>query len=453
MTREFINIKSIVGVVLTIFVIHSCNTKSIDSKTSSLTRLPNIVLIISDDQAWTDYSFMGHPHIQTPHIDKLAKESLTFTHGYVPTSLCAPSLASMITGLYPRHHLVLGNDRVLPQDKLKNKRTPGTSVYEAWRGDNYKSVIQNFRTLNTLPKLLKEKGYLSFQTGKWWIGDYANGGFDYGMTHGDRERGGRHGDYGLEIGRKGMDTLYNYIDIALEKEQPFFMWYAPFLPHTPHNPPDSLLKKYLPNAPTPYIAKYWAMCEWFDTTCGQLMNYLDDRGQTENTLFVYVCDNGWVQNENNAQYNKISKRSPYDYGLRTPIMYKWKGKIIPKIESDLISSSIDIIPTILNMLNIDQPNNLEGINVLDESKLQNRKAVLGEIYAHDFNTIEESMYYKMAITNPYKLILPDEKNKPNEEVQLFDIFNDPFETENLANSNPEIVQELKEIIDHSWEGH
>ena len=72
------------------------------------------MLIISDDQAWTDYSFMGHPQIRTPHIDRLARESATFTHGYVPSSLCCPSLASIITGLYPHQHRITSNDPPLP---------------------------------------------------------------------------------------------------------------------------------------------------------------------------------------------------------------------------------------------------------------------------------------------------------------------------------------------------
>ena len=75
---------------------------------------PNIVMIISDDQAWTDYSFMGHPHVRTPHIDRLARESLTFRRGYVPSSLCCPSLASIITGLYPHQHNVTSNDPPMP---------------------------------------------------------------------------------------------------------------------------------------------------------------------------------------------------------------------------------------------------------------------------------------------------------------------------------------------------
>lgn len=270
------------------------------------------------------------------------------------------------------------------------------------------------------------------------------------MTHGDPKRGGRHGDYGLEIGRQGMDTLYNYIDMALEKEKPFFMWYAPFLPHFPHTPPDSLLQKYLPKAPTEYVAKYWAMCEWFDITCGQLMDYVESKGQTENTIFVYVCDNGWVQNENNSSYNKKSKRAPYDYGMRTPIMFKWKGKIEPKLDSRSIVSSVDMIPTVLNLLGMEQPKEMDGINVLDETELKNRNAIFGEIYAHDFYTVDSSLFYRMAISDPYKLIVPDKKNKPNEKTQLFDIFQDPTEQVDLADKLPEVVKELENRIEGSW---
>lgn len=408
--------------------------------------LPNIVFILSDDQAWTDYGFMGHEVIETPNLDKLANESVTFDRGYVPTSLCSPSLASIITGVYPRRHMVLGNDRVLPGDDRSSPQPWRSS----WRPRNYKRVIEHFNTLETLPKLLMEKGYLSFQTGKWWLGNYANGGFDYGMTHGDPERGGRHGDYGLEIGRQGMDTLYSYIDLALEKKKPFFLWYAPFLPHAPHNPPDSLLQKYLPHAPTEYVAKYWAMCEWFDQTCGDLINYIDNKGETENTIFVYVCDNGWVQNENDPSYDIISKRSPYDFGLRTPIMYKWKGKITPFRDSTTLTSSLDMVPTVLNLAGIEIPENLDGIDILNENDREQRDAIFGEIYDHDFNTIDSSLQYRMVMTKPYKLILPNIGKGPEKPVQLFNIYEDPREQRNIAPENPGIVAELVEKIESSW---
>ncbi|CAM3324480.1 sulfatase-like hydrolase/transferase [Zobellia roscoffensis] len=440
------NATLLTSIILAIICLTSCKEVKQVSKEKTTEKLPNIVFILSDDQAWTDYGFMGHKFIKTPNLDKLAAESRTFTRGYVPTSLCSPSLASIITGVYPRDHMVLGNDRVLPDNVVENNRAWDMP----WRSENYEHVIRNFKKLETLPKILKDKGYLSFQTGKWWIGNYANGGFDYGMTHGDPNRGGRHGDYGLEIGRKGMDTLYSYIDLALEKKKPFFAWYAPFLPHSPHNPPESLLQKYRKSAPSEYVAKYWAMCEWFDNTCGDLMNYIDEKGETENTLFVYVCDNGWVQNENDANYNPISKQAPYDYGLRTPIMFKWKGKIMPFHDDRSLVSSLDMVPTVLALLGIERPNALDGINVLDKNELENREAIFGEIYNHDFNTVEESLKYKMVMTDPYKLIVPNSKNRPNEQVQLFNIYEDPLEQTDIANKKPSVVKALKKKIEESW---
>src|SRR4051794_34274924 len=76
---------------------------------------PNVVMIIGDDQCWTDYGFMAHPHVQTPHLDKLARESLVFKRGYVPSSLCRASLATMITGLYPHQHKMTSNDPPIPK--------------------------------------------------------------------------------------------------------------------------------------------------------------------------------------------------------------------------------------------------------------------------------------------------------------------------------------------------
>ncbi|TBN02966.1 sulfatase [Hyunsoonleella flava] len=401
---------------------------------------PNIVFILSDDQSWTDYGFMGDENIETPRIDQFAKESLTFTQSYVPTPLCSPSLATIITGLYPKDHGILGNDKVY--QKVKGDRK--TSM--ANRAEAYKPIISAFEKQTTLPDMLKEKGYLSFQTGKWWHGNHKIGGFDDGMTHGDPKRGGRHGDYGLEIGRKGLDTINSYVDVALKEKKPFFLWYAPFLPHRPHNPPQRLFEKYKKKTDSEHLAKYWAMCEWFDETCGQLFDMFEEKGLTENTLFVYVCDNGWAQNPEKSGYLKHSKRAPYDMGIRTPIMYKWKGKITPKMDKETITSSIDMVPTVLDILGVEKPDNLPGISVLKEEALNERKGIFGEVYAHDFDTIENSMFYNMAIFPPYKIIVPDPVRKKEEVVQLFNIEKDPFEKNNIAASNPEIVKDLTEKI-------
>jgi len=316
-----------------------------------------------------------------------------------------------------------------------------------------REVIEYFTQFDALPELLKEKDYLSFQTGKWWEGNPVNGGFDYWMTHGDPSEGGRHGDVGLQIGRDGMDTIYRFIDLAMEEDKPFFLWYAPFLPHTPHNPPDSLLQKYLPYAPTRAIAAYWANCEWFDITCGQLIDFIDKKGVSDNTLFIYVCDNGWVQDpERSNRYAEPSKRSPYNTGVRTPVMFAWEGVIDPEMDTMSIVSSIDIVPTILEITGIEKPQNLHGIDVLNDELLKPRESVFGEIYDHDFSTIDSSLQFRLAITNPYKLILPDKNNRPDEEVQLFNIIEDPYETQNLAEQLPVVTADLQDRIKEFWRG-
>ena len=162
---------------------------------------PNILLIISDDQSWTDYSFMGHPDIKTPHIDKFAKESVLFKRGYVPTALCRPSLATLLTGHYASTHKITGND---PSPKYAERNS---KLYNERRAKII-SFIDNF---DTLPQLLSTRNYLSHQSGKYWEGNYKRAGFTHGMTRGFPQPGGRHGDDGLKIGRTGMKPINDFI--------------------------------------------------------------------------------------------------------------------------------------------------------------------------------------------------------------------------------------------------
>ena len=300
------------AVLLVGLILVSCNRPKFNDR-------PNIILIISDDQGWTDYSFLGHPHIETPRIDQLAEEGLTFTRGYTTAPVCRPALAAIATGLYPHQNGVLGNDPLVDFEKDPY----WTDGWFVKRAEYEIPLVENFEKLPSLPDLLGEAGYVSLQTGKWWEGHYQKGGFTEGMTHGDPALGGRHGDEGLTIGREGLDVIYDFIDHAGQEDTPFFVWYAPFLPHLPHTPPDSLIDKYLPLAPTPLVAQYWATCEWFDITCGELMDYVENNGLSENTMFVYVTDNGWVQDpEQPWQWDLKSKLSPYEMGIRTPMIFR-----------------------------------------------------------------------------------------------------------------------------------
>ena len=429
--------------------------------TNSLAAPPNVVMIISDDQSWTDYGFMDHAVIKTPNLDKLAARSVVFPQAYVPTALCRPSLMTMITGLYPHQHGVTGNDPA-PSKSLS------TEQYDTLR----EALISNVDKHPTLPRILGEHGYVSHQSGKWWEGNYRRGGFTAGMTRGFPQRGGRHGDDGLEIGRKGMQPVFDFVDQAASDKKPFMLWYAPFLPHSPHNPPERLLSKYTSNDRPIELSKYYAMCEWFDETCGQLLDHLDQKKLTDNTIVVYVCDNGWIQataeNKPDAKWKQGfapgSKQSPYDGGTRTPILYSWPGHFQPGVLSDRVSS-IDILPTVLSALHMPAPADLPGVDLnplLTRTGNIQRDFLYGESFAHDVadvNDPEASLMYRWVIRSGKKLLLTYE-SKPDRYAeahshyprnpQLFDLDTDPFEKNNLASSHPEEVQELSAVIQNVW---
>ena len=402
---------------------------------------PNVVMIISDDHAWTDYGFMGHPHIQTPHLDRLARESLTFRRGYVPASLCCPSLASIVTGRYPHEHRVTSNDPPMPAGMTQREFQQSAEFKEG-----RETMTRHLAAWPTLPKILGEAGYVSFQSGKWWQGNYERGGFTHGMT-----RGGRHGDDGLDIGRKTMQPIYDFIAHARKDGKPFFVWYAPMMPHDPHTPPERLLAKYRDKTPSEYVAKYWAMVEWFDETCGDMLGYLDREGLANDTIVLYVADNGWIQDPATTKFAPRSKQSPYDGGLRTPIMVRWPGRFAPKI-SDVPVASLDFCPTILKACEVKPPDGLPGIDLADESSVAARSTLFGECFTHNSIDLENpaaSLRWRWALEDGWKLILPAPQNERGD-PELFHVADDPHEAKNLADAEPSRVAALRAELDAWW---
>ena len=412
---------------------------------------PNIVFILSDDQGWTDYGFMGHKVVKTPHLDKLAQRSLVFERGYVASPLCRPSLATMVTGRWPFEHGITGND----VDGSKDRAALDIPMREAFH--KYPSFI----------KLLTANGYAAHQSGKWWEGSWREGGFTDGMTHGDPKRGGRHGDAGLTIGRKGMQEITGFIDESIEAKKPFLIWYAPFLPHTPHNPPQRLLKKYTAQGRAPDVANYYAMCEWFDETCGELVDHLDKRKIAENTLIIYFCDNGWAATSTRADdphqktwksYALRSKGSPFEMGIRTPVMLTWPGKLKPARTQDF-AHAIDLLPTIATAAGLDAPKELSGINLLDGKARRSRDAVFGVTHSIHNMTVgkpDGTLKYLWCVEKDWKLMVRylgvDTTNYrlchvwDREPLRLYHLSEDPHEKINLADKHPEIVKRLKAKI-------
>jgi len=404
--------------------------------------LPNVVLIISDDHAWTDYSFMGHSRAQTPNIDRLSHESLTFTRGYVATAICSPSLASILTGRHAHQHGITGNDPVV--------ETGDDPVAARDR------FIEPYLELPQLPRRLKEVGYRTLHTGKFWMRNPELVGFTdhMGPT-------GRHGGKALAIGRETMAPIETFLDSAILAKKPFFVWYAPFLPHTPHNPPPRLLKQYA-DVKDPAKRKYLAMVEWMDETTGELLDMLEEKKVAHNTLVIYLADNGW---------NAFGKAFPYENGVRTPIMLRWPKRIQPAMDTNNLATNLDLMPTILAACHAKMPQGLPGVNLLDPAQVQSRKEIFLANYAHDMvaaDAPEKSLWTRSCIDGNWKLILwqdPAPKVLPyngghrrktlplagdNKNIELFDLAADPHETKNIAAEHPERVHSMLAALDHWW---
>lgn len=393
---------------------------------------PSVVMIVADDQGWTDFGFMGHDVIRTPHLDRLAARSALFPNAYVPTSLCRASLATLLTGQYAHQHKICCND-------------PPEGIDRA-------QMHPFIRQAPSLPRLLQQAGYRSLQTGKYWEGHYSNAGFTEGMT-----TEGRHGDDGLVIGRETMQPIYDFI--KADREHPFFVWYAPMLPHEPHDPPQRLLERYAVAGRNVKLAKYYAMCEWFDETCGELLNFLDDQGLRDNTLLVFVVDNGWIQETGETRTTRgwfapKSKLSPYDGGLRTPVLLCWPGHTKAARYNDLVST-IDLAPTMLNAAGLSPPQSMPGLSLLDAAAGKvalPRDAVYGEIFEHTAVKIDQpalNLTHRWVRSGDWKLIVFEDGTTP---AELYNVARDPFEKSNLALSEPPIVKRLTQTLNQWWQG-
>ncbi len=416
-------------------------------------RPPNIVYIISDDQTWSDFGFMGNERVHTPNLDKLASQSARFPNGYLPTSVCRPSLVSLMTGLYPYQHQVHFNHG--PPGNSAYNRMETVAEYESAREKEFALIA----AVPTLPGLLsKEQGYRCLQTGKFWEGHWRNGGFTEGMTtftappksqtyggvrklkNGVRVAHGN-GDHGLQIGRETMQPIYDFVSDCESKNTPWLVWYAPYLPHQPHDSPEKFyeIAKAMPGVKE-HEVPYFASIAQFDETVGDLIAFVEKSSDLKNTLFVFVSDNGWSPSEKRERnrpqefaHTKTSKRAPFDEGVRSPILIRWDNHVQPATHAELVSS-IDIVPTLLTAAGNSPPIDMPGKNLL--GNLAPDRPVFGEIYPGDASSLgnpKRDLAYKFVRQGDYKLILPIGEKPWGSyltEPALYDVAHDPGETKN-----------------------
>jgi uncharacterized sulfatase len=199
------------------------------------------------------------------------------------------------------------------------------------------------------------------------------------------------------------------------------------------------------------------MVEWLDETCGDLMKNLKERGVDDNTLVLYLADNGW---------NEFGKASPYENGIRTPIIARWPAKIKPHREEHKLASNIDIVPTILAACEVAIPESMPGINLLDAKAVAGRTELFFNNFSHNMISAREpgkSLWTRSVIQGKWKLItyqdpLPRERPNagghrrkvPGQNQELFDLLADPHESTDLSKDNPDVVKKLQASMDAWW---
>jgi len=426
---------------------------------------PNVLMILADDQSYRDFGFMGNDVVHTPHLDRLASQSARFPNGYVPMSVCRPSLATILTGLYPHQHGIHFNH---PPPGLAEIRKMTAEEYHATRA----TTDYLIRNVPTLPRILARHDYVCLQTGKHWEGDYRTAGFTHGMTLGrpasrlSQVTGTRkqingewvahgNGDAGLTIGRETMQPIYDFIDEHAGR-QPFFVWYAPFLPHVPFDAPDRFQELYDGNDVPDELLPYFAEIALFDKTVGQLIEHLEQQSLLKNTIVVFASDNGFrPQPERPERYSKRSKLSQYEDGLRTPILIRWDNHIAPA-EHPQLCHTIDLVPTILAALGL--PNEItprmRGLNLLSSDQLSENRPVFGAIYPNDASVLSKPSQHVRARWvrhGNFKLIVPGPAKSPLS-LELFNLSQDPMEQSNLANDQmyANRIAQMRKLLDDWW---
>jgi arylsulfatase A len=396
---------------------------------------PNIVLVIGDDHGYPYAGFMGDPIVKTPHLDALAAGGVVFPTTYVTASTCEPSLRTLLTGGEP----------------FPRTAAPTAPTASSW-GEMHPE--------DTLPGILGRAGYASYQVGKLWQDGYRRAGFTEGskgenLTGGSFEKmmGGR---AGLEIGRTTMQPIYDFID--RHREEPFFLFFAPNVPHRPWNAPPEQRAKYAGFAKqiTPSALAYYANISWFDDSLGKLVDHLDRKGLRSRTLIVYLSDNGFRQDPHDTFDPKRfdhGKDSMGEIGFRTPLIFNWPGRIPAGVVRDDLVSSLDLFPTLLDYAGVTVPPGRVGIDLrsaIEEGTQVPRSALIGAVQRVRPVSLDRSpgsqskLAYFVRTPKWHYLQYPFEKRE-----QLFDIASDPREQRDVAGANPKVIAEQRQRLE-AW---
>ena len=407
-------------------ILFSCSIDS-DSK-------PNIIIILADDAGYSDFGFMGSDEIKTPNIDQLALDGVTFNNAYVSASVCSPSRAGLLTGMYQQR---FGHECNLDSD-VNNSFDPNQI---------------------TIAEALKTEGYNTGLIGKWHLGDKTQNhplknGFDYfwGFISGAR-------NYFYDPNEKSRNSIrnvvenysetnfegyltdvlgnkaVNFIDKNHQSNTPFFLFLSFNAPHTPMQAKNEVLEKFKDNPRSVYASMMWSM----DEAIGNVIDGLKENNQYDNTIIYFLSDNGAAMSNDASPFPyKGWKGNQYEGGIKTPMIMTWKNKIESNTQFDGFISALDIFKTSLEASNVNKEFmiNADGKNIMN--------------FLNDNNIKNENLFWrkdKMATvrSGDYKLIRLNDTS-----TVLYNIKKNYYEDFDLKINESQVHDSLLKLLS-SWE--
>ena len=425
---------------------------------------PNIILVMTDDQGMGDLSCMGNTVLQTPHLDRFYRMSTRFTDFHVSPT-CAPTRSAIFSG---RHEFRNGVTHTI---KERERMALSTT---------------------TFPQLLQKAGYETGIFGKWHLGDEDayqpyNRGFSETFIHGaggigqaypgscadfppNREPKGRyfdnailHNDTIVQTEGFCTDVFFKAALGWMRKQQqlktPFFAYIAPNAPHGPMIAPEEYRKRFIDMGWDANTAGRYGMIENIDDNFGLLMQKLDEWMLWDNTLVIFITDNGQAGRSGklNGQRTpvftagfKSGKGSPYEGGTHVPAFWHWKGKLGEGIDIPALTAHIDLYQTICQLAGADIP---EGIQKIDGRSLLPLLEDSETDWPDRHLFVHKGRWEKGADPNNSKFsscAVRTQRWRFVNNKELYDISDDPYETTDVAAAHPTVIAELQAAYNHWW---
>jgi len=426
---------------------------------SANTQRPNIIFILADDLGYGDVGYQGQQKIHTSNIDQLAAAGMRFSHCYAGTAVCAPSRASLMTGLHTGHTAIRGNRGFQPEGQYP---LPDSSL--------------------TIATVLQSHGYSTGIFGKWGLG--------YPGSTGTPDKKGFTAFFGyncqtlahnyypdhlwsntekIELpgnarktgagANSGNDPVYSADLIhqrALQflqanKDHPFFLFCAYTLPHAELQVPhDSVYTNYVAQFHDTLRAAYAAMVSRLDRYLGEISAQVQALGIANNTLILFSSDNGPHREGGNdpAYFNSSGslrgiKRDLYEGGIREPFVAVWPGVIRPGAVSDRPFAFWDLFPTFEQLADIPVTKNIDGYSILPVLEGHPEKAKQHDYFYWEFH---ESGGRQAVRWGKWKGVRLDVNTIADPHIELYDLEKDPQEITDISALHPDVAQHIKEIM-------